>query len=312
MRNPLALFGKRGRASSANERGRELDRLGQTSEAVDEYSRACNIDPEWAVPRYNLGLVYKYARRWELSLEHNLRASQLDPDDQAGWWNLGIAATALGRWDVARFAWRGAGVDVPDGDGPIDYPCGTAPIRLNPDGAAEVVWSERLDPARALVRNIPLADSGFRFRDVVLNDGAGTGWRKLNGVDVPVFNCLDLLRPSRFSTWVAEVELDSADATNAESLDRLRELAEERELAAEDWSSSLRLLCKACSEGAPPSDHDHPSVDLGGRRRLAIAAPDGDVARRLLDDWRASADKVTLVEFELALDAALGADARPD
>jgi tetratricopeptide (TPR) repeat protein len=304
MRNPVARF-RRSRASRANERGRELERLGRTSEAIEEYARAASIDPDWGAPRYNLGLVYKYAGEWELSLEHNLRATRLAPDDQAGWWNLGIAATALGRHDVARAAWRGAGIDVPDGDGPVAFPCGSAPIRLNPDANAEVVWADRLDPARACVYSIPLPESGFRFGDTVLNDGAGTGWRRSNGRDVPVFNCLQLLAASRFSTWVTEIEIEDEDATIAESLARLEGMARERELAAEDWTSSLEWLCKACSEGKPHSDHEHPPRELGRRRRVAIAATDEETARRLIEDWRIGAGplkaRTTVMELELAL-----------
>ena len=169
--NPFSFLGKRARASRANERGRELARVGRAREAIQEYERARRLDPTWSMPAYNLGLIYKYSGDWERSLQFNERATELDRDDQAGWWNLGIAATALGRWDLARSAWRGAGLEVPDGDGPLDYPCGRTPIRLNPETDGEVVWSQRLDPARAEIRSIPLADSGFRFADVVLNDG---------------------------------------------------------------------------------------------------------------------------------------------
>lgn len=45
-------------ASRHNERGRELDRQGRTAEAVREYERACELDPAWSVPHYNLGLIH--------------------------------------------------------------------------------------------------------------------------------------------------------------------------------------------------------------------------------------------------------------
>jgi tetratricopeptide (TPR) repeat protein len=92
---------KRDWASEHNERARELDDKGRTEDAIREYLRACEIDPQWSVPHYNLGLVYKYAGDWEKSLHWNRRATELDPSHQASWWNLGIAATALGRWDEA-------------------------------------------------------------------------------------------------------------------------------------------------------------------------------------------------------------------
>src|SRR5205807_10273545 len=69
--------------------------------------------------------------------------------DKAAWWNQGIAATALGRWGLARRAWAGFGIDLPAGEGPLDFPCGSCPVRLCPDGDAEVVWAHRIDPARS-------------------------------------------------------------------------------------------------------------------------------------------------------------------
>jgi tetratricopeptide (TPR) repeat protein len=307
MRNPFSRFSKRARANRANARARDLDRQGLTAEAISEYSRACGLDPNWSVPFYNLGLVYKYAREWELSLRQNQRATELDVRDVAARWNLGIAATALGRWDVARSAWRGAGVSLPDGEGPVDYPCGRSPIRLNPEAKGEVVWADRLDPARALIKSIPLPDSGFRFGDVVLNDGAPKGYRKLDGVDVPVFDCLDILQPSSFSTCVAEISLGQGLVDSDQSpIDLLVELANERQLAVEDWTKNLRTLCKACSEGRPDEDHEHvhERSDTGGSHRIAIAILQVEQARALLDDWILRSGGATITAFEVAVLAA--------
>ena len=288
---------KRGRADAHNERGRNLDQDGRTDEAIREYLSACEIDPQWSVPHYNLGLVYKYAGDWERSLHWNQRAAALNPADPAGWWNLGIAATALGHWDEARRAWRGCGISVPDGEGPLDYPSGIAPIRLHPAGSPEVVWSERIDPARALLQSIPLAESGFRWRDMVLNDGAPTGYRTLGEKEVPVFDCLALLRASPHSTFVAMVEGPAEDA------DALAELAAARGLAAEDWTTSIHMLCKACSEGRPHGRHDHAPAPQPGPRQVAVAAPRIDEAERLLADWQAGAPSNRVLSLTLALQA---------
>jgi hypothetical protein len=195
-------------------------------------------------------------------------------------------AEALARWEVARSAWRGAGVDVPPGEGPIDLPCGQTPIRLSPDGEGEVVWSERLDPARARLVSIPLTD--YCFGDVVLNDGAAVGHRKLGDRTIPVFNCLELLEPSTFSTWVVSIELAEQEPVEAPSLELLHELARDRELAAEDWSRSIRMLCKACSEGAPHEhdDQDRSRADVKGPRRVAVAARTETEVRELLASWQ--------------------------
>ncbi|HEY6555911.1 MAG TPA: hypothetical protein VI072_01505 [Polyangiaceae bacterium] len=177
-----------------------------------------------------------------------------------------------------------------------------APIRLNPEADAEVVWSQRLDPARAVLRNIPLPESGFRFGDIVLNDGAATGHRKLDDREVPVFNCLGLMQASQFSTWVIDVEFQEAPDSNLAAVERLGELATARDLAAEDWSTSIRILCKACSEGSPAAEHDHDSSS-DRRHRVAIAAPDSEQAQRLVEDWEAHTGSVTVLAFELVSSA---------
>jgi hypothetical protein len=109
---------------------------------------------------------------------------------------------------------------------------------------------------------------------------------------------------SRFSTWVAEVELVHAPASAEESLDLLCELALDRELAAEDFSSSIALLCKECSAGRPFGDHPHARAEAGQRRLVAIAAPDARRATGLLDDWKARVG-ATIKSFTIALDARL-------
>ena len=301
--NPFSFLGKRARASRANERGRALAAVGRAQEAIAEYERASRLDPTWSMPAYNLGLHYKYSGDWRQSLEYNQRATELDPEDQAGWWNLGIAATALGRWDVARSAWRGAGLLIPDGDGPPNLPCGRTPIRLNPDTNGEVVWSDRLDPARARIVSIPLAESGFRFADLVLHDGAAKGHRRLGDRDVPVFDCLQLLEASSFSTWVAEVEPSAAPATSDLSWsDLLEDLAVERGLAVEDWTRSVAHICKECSEGRPHAAHE-PEHFVAGPHRVAIAAHDSEQVHSLLDEWRQRTEAARVLTVDVVLSA---------
>jgi tetratricopeptide (TPR) repeat protein len=291
MKNLFSPLGKRQRASRANTRGSKLRDKGDCSAAIEHYRRAMALDPSWGTPFYNLGLLHKYRGEWQASLDANLRATELSPQDQASWWNLGIAATALGRWDLARRAWRGAGLEIPEGEGPVDLPCGYNPIRLDPEGAGETVWSHRLDPARARLSNIPLAE--YCYGDVVLNDGAPVGYRELDGQDVPVFNCLALLEPSRLSTWCVEIELDPSKLVDgdAAAFHELEQLAEARGLAAEDWSRAIRTLCKACSEGTPHERHEAEQVaeaPAAGPHRIAIAAHTRGEVNDLLEDWQPS------------------------
>lgn len=270
MKNPFTPLGKRGRAKRATERAAELRNAGKKAEAIATYQRAMAIDPTWSVPFYNLGLLHKYEGEWQASLDANLRATELDAKDEASWWNLGIAATALARWDLARKAWLRAGVKLPQGSGPVDYPCGFNPIRLAPAGEAETVWADRLDPARARLSSIPLG--GFCFGDVVLNDGAPTGYRKLRGADVPVFDCLALLEPSPLATWCVDITLEEPkrrkDAPGV--FDQLDIIARDRGLAAENWTTSER---------EPPR--------RAARQRIAIAARTRGEVHDLLADWDA-------------------------
>ncbi|HVF20750.1 MAG TPA: tetratricopeptide repeat protein [Mycobacteriales bacterium] len=277
----------RARAIRRNEAGRALMDAGDLTGAAAAYAGAVRLDPALATAWFNLGLVHKWRREWADAVRCNLAAlgESGEPGDPA-WWNLGIAATALRDWETARRAWRGFGVDVPDGDGEIEMGLGLVPIRIAPHTAPEVVWCERLDPARGRIENVPFPESGRRWHDVVLHDGEPTGERLLRGRPVPVFDELELWARAPWPTTVVEVVADEA------AVDDLRETAEGAGWAAQDWTASVRMLCDTCSLGAPGHEHD-PAEDAGRRdRRLGIAAPPADVPA-LLAAWAARDDGVT-------------------
>lgn len=263
-----------------NEAGRVLADEGRASEAVSAYRSAIEAAPDWSVPWYNLGLVHKYEGDWESSLACNRRAAELAPADEAAWWNLGIAATALGRWEDARAAWRACGIEVPAGEGPIEMNLGMVPVRLAPAGAAEVVWCERLDPARAVVRNVPLPASGRRWGDLVLHDGAVNGYRKVGEREYGVFDELALLEASSFRTF--EILLE---ALSEEDQERLLGSAEDMGAAAENWSRSIRYLCRQCSEGRPHARHDAELQEDRPELGFGVAARDEDHLARVLSEW---------------------------
>jgi hypothetical protein len=268
-------------ANQLNERGRELSGAGRPDEAIEAYQAAAAADPSWSVPWYNLGLVHKYRGEWHSSFEANKQAVLRSPEDEAAWWNLGIAATALGIWAEAREAWRRCGVDVPDGIGPIEGNYGLTPVRLAPATRAEVVWCERIDPARAIIRNVPLLESGYSFGDLILHDGAPNGYRLRDGIEVPVFDELERLRQSTFATFI----LDLPGSTPA-IRDSLSDVAFRLGGAAEDWSESVSYLCRKCSEGRP---HEHHDSDLQGTRPgLAVAAAARDLEHldHIIASWR--------------------------
>ena len=221
---------------------------------------------------YMLGLAHKYQRDWAPSLDHNIRAIALSsskPEEGANW-NAAIAATALGRWREARRHWAACGIKVEPGDEPIEDNYGTVSLRLNPWGGAETLYARRIDPARAYLANIPLPESGYRFRDLVLHDGAKTGEREFDGRMVPVFNVMQMQHQSDFITFAAFVVCPSE-----EDRDALHELSGPGIGLTEDWTA-MSHYCLRCSYG---SVHKHTDascpVDWEPDRTVGVAARAG-------------------------------------
>jgi hypothetical protein len=221
---------------------------------------------------------------------------------------MAIAATALRDWATAREAWRRVGIDIEPGNGPIADNFGITPVRLNPDGDAEVVWGRRIDPVRVVIENIPSGESGFRAGDIVLHDGAPVGQRQSNGRMYSVFNVLELFEASANSTFEAEVH-----ALNEDDLQALTSALEAAEVDHEVWTTNMRILCKQCSEGTP---HEHTEEQRKAAwpdsHLIGVSARSPDTARGVLERWStgtvsapgkpheaASADR--LVRFECVL-----------
>jgi len=268
--------------------GLECSETGNEDGAIENYTKALALDPARGDTLYNLGLIYKYRGDWTQSFEFNRRARVVQPDDEATLWNLAIAATALRDWTTARDVWRTLNIITEAGEGPINGNRGRTPVRLNADerrvGVVEVVWSQALCPVRSRVMNIPTGETHFRYSDVVLHDGAAIGYRVNSaGQECPVFNVLELFEPSKFSTYEAKTEVGSA-----EEIDALERLCEDADIAFEDWTASIRSLCKACSEGRPHEGHDHELKDAKSwepTRRIAFATEDAARLHGVIDGW---------------------------
>ncbi|MFI6266013.1 tol-pal system YbgF family protein [Micromonospora sp. NPDC051006] len=231
---------------------------------------------------YDAALAHKFLRNWakahELGREAAARAERGTQDP--AFWNLGIAATIMEDWATARDAWRGYGLTVPDGDGEIEADFGVTPIRLNADaGGGEVVWARRLCPARARVLNVPTPESGRRYGEVVVHDGAPNGERTVGGERFSVFDELLLFRASDLPTSTVEV-----GAGTPEDVRALASLFDEHGYAAEP-ASGVQLICSCCSEG---SVEQHPDHQIGGGQRVHLAAPVVKISE-LMAAWCADA-----------------------
>jgi tetratricopeptide (TPR) repeat protein len=260
-----------------------LSEAGDRDGALAKYLEALELDFNNPAVHYNIGLNYKYRGAWKDSFKHNRRASELRLGDQATEWNLAIAATALRDWKIARSVWRGLGMKIEGEDGPIHDNFGQASVRLNPDGEAEVVWVARLCPVRARISNIPFPESGFAYGDVVLHDGAPTGYRlDGQGRERPVFNALEMFEPGAFTTYLVDLVAESAERVRA-----FEKLCDARDLAVEDRRSSIQIVCKACSEGRAHDSHGHEPVAAPWKpeRQIAVAARDGKDVEAVIEEW---------------------------
>jgi tetratricopeptide (TPR) repeat protein len=267
-------------ANRLNEQGRTCADAGDWDAALSLYRQAVERAPAFEPAWFNMGLVHKRLRQWDQAMECSERATALGGGEgDPAWWNLGIAATALRRWDTARNAWRRFGIQVPDGTGELQMDLGPAPVRLDPDRRPEVVWGRRVDPARVVVMNVPTPQCGHRWGDVVLHDGAPNGERMAWGRVYGVFDELERWQPSEIPTL--QVQVTVADEADAQALTNA---FDEAECAAQDWTGSIRQICRQCSEGRPSEDHAHPEPHFETERRFGLAAPLDD-ATRLLNDW---------------------------
>ncbi|MET0268203.1 MAG: tetratricopeptide repeat protein [Duganella sp.] len=271
------------RAAQLHDEGQALSAAGDDDGALQKYREAIALEPGKSASHYNIGLIYKYRNDWEQSLAFNRTASELNPDDEAACWNLAIAATALRDWDSARAAWKAQGIAITGDAGPIEMDFGITPVRLNPDGGAEVVWARRIDPVRARILNIPYTESGFHCGDLVLHDGAAVGYRMHGEQRKPVFNVLELFEASDLQTFEADVE--AADEAEMQALDQAFAAAD---ITMEDWTANVQVLCRQCSEGVPHEHHDEEveTPQWQTSRRLGIAAEDWEAARAVLQAWK--------------------------
>ncbi|KAB8314795.1 tetratricopeptide repeat protein [Tolypothrix campylonemoides VB511288] len=278
---------------------------GRLGDALRLFERASARAPDEPHLHYMAGLAAKYRRDWTRSLRHNLRAIALaDTPGDAERWNAGIAATALGDWAEARRQWAACGIRVPAGDGPIEGDFGVVSIRLNAWSNGETLWARRIEVVRARLLNVPLPESGHRFGDIVLHDGASTGRRTMrDGGEAPVLNALQTLERSPFQTFTAFVACDGTDDVDALEDARAPGLG-----LVEDWTGSIAHYCLRCSYGAPHG-HAHAPRDDGAHawdpdRNVGIAAQSRATVEAVLQRWRDAAPSRRRVESIHAADAA--------
>lgn len=183
-------------------------------------------------------------------------------------------------------------MQLDEGNDEVTMPVVTGCVRLNPAAEGEVVWGERIDPARFLILNVPLPESDHRYRDIVLNDGAPSGTREKNGKRVDVFNELEVWEVSEYKTFEVDLEVPSEAAER-----QLTEICERYNLGVEDWST-VRILCARCSLGNPGPHECSARTTSGVRKSYALAGKNADEALSVLREWTATAENAAFGEVK--------------
>jgi eukaryotic-like serine/threonine-protein kinase len=76
-------------------------RLGRDEEALDDFSKAIELDPKHVFARYNRGIIHNRLGRPDKAVTDFSRAIELDPKDVPAWYNRGNAYYKLGQPDKA-------------------------------------------------------------------------------------------------------------------------------------------------------------------------------------------------------------------
>ncbi|CAM5595863.1 hypothetical protein SCALM49S_06061 [Streptomyces californicus] len=314
----MRIFGKvRHRPSAswrqATDRAFTLIGDGRYEDAGALLTRAADLEPWLSESWFNLALLHKFRHDWEQARAAGLRAvALLDRESGApDWWNVGIAATALQDWPLARRAWQAYGLKVPGGgqhSGATTEPSG---MELGSAACTPLARGRGRGGLGPTARSGP--DRGAVDPAAVLRAALGRGRPARRGAQRRAGHRrrarLPGVRRDRAVGAVPGAELVVLlEAATEEDRDALEKLASDAGFAAEDWSSSVRLLCRACSESRMESDegdgehldpHDHSEPGhpgpLGHRtagagdlwvpeRECGLAAPAG-LVRGLLDGW---------------------------
>lgn len=272
------------------EYAKKYDSLGDDYNAIKLFKKLARLSPDWCVPYRYLGTIYKSRNEWKPSFHYIQKALEANPQDQESWWNLGIVATAMKRWQIARLAWNETGYEFNSTkETAIHVEMGSVPVRLNPKGYPEIIWANRIDPARAYIESIPHPNSGKRYRDLILIDGAEQGYRIINNRRMPVYDELSVLQTSRYRTYA--VELGDVDPLDVDALDRLCLAAD---LGFDNWMKATRSLVTHQSDKLPEYYNDLLSEEWNGSSYIVgIASQSEEELIELLSNWKV----ITLKEY---------------
>ncbi|MEO1235678.1 MAG: tetratricopeptide repeat protein [Planctomycetota bacterium] len=105
-------------------------RLNSTGEAIVQYRRALELNPDDPNSHRDLATAYLQVGRPDLAVPHAEAAVRLDPGSQPAWCNLAATYSLLGRYDEALRSYRTA-TEIGELDAPVLLGLGDTHLRLN-------------------------------------------------------------------------------------------------------------------------------------------------------------------------------------
>ncbi len=202
---------------------------------------------------------------------------------------MALAATALERWKTARHAWNQLGFNFKVCEEELRIDLGLIPVLLNPTNQPEIVEAKRIDPARAVIANIPQPSSGKRYMDTILLDIKPKKNFVLRGKKMGVYNELEILTSSLWHTYV--VVLESSSLADVDVLDGL---CQEAHLGFDNWSNATRFF----QSNLHPKVFEYYDQSIFGKPvhdafLVALAAKNEEDVLAVLKNW----EIITLQKF---------------
>ncbi|MEM1107778.1 MAG: tetratricopeptide repeat protein [Planctomycetota bacterium] len=129
--------------------------LGEIGEAIVEYQRALELNPDDPATNRDLATAYLQVGRPDLSLPFAERAVELEPGSQPAWCNLAVTYSILGRFDESLDAYRTA-TEIGDLDAPVLLGMGDTHLKLGN-------FQRAVNTLAELVRRFPSGVAHERF-----------------------------------------------------------------------------------------------------------------------------------------------------
>lgn len=187
--------------------------------------RIVRLKPEWAEPYHAMGKLFKTRKDWKGAFYHFKKAVSLHTKCPEWWLDLALSAEALKKNRLAGSIWKK--FNAPKKKSPL------VAFRTNQVNWCEIVPGRQVDPAKGFITGVPSPESGFKFKDEVLTDYTPCGWSITSHTKYPVFDILDMLKPSHYGTFSCMIHSDKDSA----ALEKLRELCRCNDLGFDNWSA---------------------------------------------------------------------------